>query len=195
MLPTGGRGMISNTVHPCWIVQVPWIGEQRSSRRIVESQQQWFLRSHHPKIFHHRSCPHTVRRLCVGSGSEKTRFVAVTTYRCRVRFRRPRLIIYIEDPKEAFSVDHVYIEKDTEAEKTTVADIITISYPIRSNTMSIINQDAGQVSIQQKRDNMHILSINNIPNTQESRLYQPSIKVFLLYRKEQKIFQTIIKKK
>jgi hypothetical protein len=39
MLSTGGRGMISNTVHPCWIVQVPWIGEQRSSRRIVESQQ------------------------------------------------------------------------------------------------------------------------------------------------------------
>ena len=33
---------------------------------------------------------HAVRRLCVGSKSElrKPRFVAVTTYRCRVRFRR-----------------------------------------------------------------------------------------------------------
>ena len=54
MLSTEGRGMLLNTVHPCWIVQVPWIGEQRSSRHIVESQQQWFSRSHHPKFFHHR---------------------------------------------------------------------------------------------------------------------------------------------
>ena len=34
MLSTGGRGMLSNTVHPRWIVQVPWIGKQRSSRRM-----------------------------------------------------------------------------------------------------------------------------------------------------------------
>jgi len=39
MLLIGGRGMLSNTVHPCWIVQVPWIGEQCSSRRTVEGQQ------------------------------------------------------------------------------------------------------------------------------------------------------------
>jgi len=39
MLSTGGRGMLSNTMHPCWIVQVPWIGEQCSSRRTVEGQQ------------------------------------------------------------------------------------------------------------------------------------------------------------
>ena len=40
---------------------------------------------------HHQVLLHAVRRLCVGSGSElqRPRFVAVTTYKCRVRFRRP----------------------------------------------------------------------------------------------------------
>ena len=56
------------------------------------------------------------------------------------------LIIYIEDPKEAFSVDYTYIE-DTKAEKTTIVDIITTSHPIRSNITSEINLDASQVSI------------------------------------------------
>ena len=56
------------------------------------------------------------------------------------------LIIYIEDPKEAFGVDHAHIE-DTKAEETTMADIITTSHPIGSNTISIINLDASQVSI------------------------------------------------
>src|SRR5437588_6106864 len=57
-----------------------------------------------PKISHHRPnthnhhyqvLSHAVRRLCVGSGSDlrRPRFVAVTTYRCRVRFRRPLLDI------------------------------------------------------------------------------------------------------
>jgi len=48
-----------------------------------------------------RSCPHAVRRLCVGSGSDlrRPRFVAVTTYRCRVRFRRPDDIINRESIK------------------------------------------------------------------------------------------------
>ena len=55
---------------------------------------------------------------------------------------RIRLIIYIEDPKEAFSVDYIYIE-DTEVEETTIADIITTSHPIRSNAISIINLDAS----------------------------------------------------
>ena len=55
---------------------------------------------------------------------------------------RIRLIIYIEDPKEAPGVDHAYIE-DTEAEETTIADIITTSHPIRSNATFIINLDAG----------------------------------------------------
>ena len=52
------------------------------------------------------------------------------------------LIIHIEDPKEAPSVDHVYIE-NTEAEGTTVVNIITTSYPIKSNTISVINLDAS----------------------------------------------------
>ena len=55
---------------------------------------------------------------------------------------RIRLIIYIEDPKEAFSVDYIYIE-DTEVEETTIVDIITTGYLIRSNTISVINLDAS----------------------------------------------------
>ena len=57
------------------------------------------------------------------------------------------LIICMEDPKEAFSVDHVHIEEDTKVEETTVADIVTISHSVRSNTISAINWDASQVSI------------------------------------------------
>ena len=30
MLSIGGRGMLLNTVYLCWIVQVPWVGEQCS---------------------------------------------------------------------------------------------------------------------------------------------------------------------
>ena len=52
------------------------------------------------------------------------------------------LIIYIEDPKEAFSMDHAHI-KDTKAKETTIADIITTSHPIKSNTISAINLDAS----------------------------------------------------
>ena len=78
------------------------------------------------------------------------------------------LIIYIEDPEEAPGVDYAHI-KDTKAEETTVVDIVTTSHPVGSNTTSVINLDAGQASIQQKRDNKYILSINNMPNMQESR--------------------------
>ena len=78
------------------------------------------------------------------------------------------LIIYMEDPKEAFGVNQVHIE-DTEVKGTIIVDIITTSHPVRSNATSVINLDASQVNIQQKRDNKHILSINNIPNIQESR--------------------------
>ena len=53
------------------------------------------------------------------------------------------LIIRIEDPKEASGVDYVYIKEDTEVEETTIADIATTTYPIRSNTTSIINLDAS----------------------------------------------------
>ena len=56
---------------------------------------------------------------------------------------RIRPIIRIEDPKEASSVDYVYIEEDTKVEKTTVADIITTTYPVRSDTTSIINLDTS----------------------------------------------------
>ena len=45
----------------------------------------------------------------------------------------------MEDPKEAPSVDYVYIKEDTKVRETTVADIITTTYPIRSNTTFIIN--------------------------------------------------------
>ena len=76
---------------------------------------------------------------------------------------RIRLTVRMEDPKEALSINHTHIE-DTEAEETTIADIITTSHPIGSNAISVINLDAGQVSIQQKRDNKHMLNINNIPN-------------------------------
>ena len=50
-----------------------------------------------------------------------------------------RLILYIEDPKETFSIDYVYIKGNTKVKETTIADIITTTYPIRSNTMSVIN--------------------------------------------------------
>ena len=53
------------------------------------------------------------------------------------------LIIRIEDPKKASGVDYVYIEEDTEAEETTMADIITTSHSVRSNAISAINWDAG----------------------------------------------------
>jgi hypothetical protein len=53
------------------------------------------------------------------------------------------LIIYIEDPKEAPGVDYVYIEEDTEVEETTIVDIATTTYPIRSDAISIINLDTS----------------------------------------------------
>ena len=52
-------------------------------------------------------------------------------------------IVRIEDPKEAPSVDHVYIEEDTKVEETTVADTATTTHPVRSDTISIINLDAS----------------------------------------------------
>ena len=56
---------------------------------------------------------------------------------------RIRLIIRIEDPEEASSVDYVYIEEDTKVEETTIADIITTTYSIRSDIISIINLDTS----------------------------------------------------
>ena len=57
------------------------------------------------------------------------------------------LIIYIKDPEEALSINYAHI-KDIKAEETTIVDIITTSYPIRSNAISIINLDANQANIQ-----------------------------------------------
>jgi hypothetical protein len=57
------------------------------------------------------------------------------------------LIVHMEDPKETPSVDHVYIEKDTEVKEITIADIATTTYSIKSDIIFIINLNAGQVSI------------------------------------------------
>ena len=57
------------------------------------------------------------------------------------------LIIYIKNPEEAFSIDHVHIEEDTKVEETTMADITTTTHFIRSNAISIINLDISQASI------------------------------------------------
>ena len=56
---------------------------------------------------------------------------------------RIRPIIRIEDPKEAPSVDYVYIEEDTKVEKTTIADIATTTHPVKSDTTFIINLDTS----------------------------------------------------
>ena len=52
------------------------------------------------------------------------------------------LIIYIEDPKETFGINHAHIE-NIKVEETTIANIITTSYSVKSNTISIINLDAN----------------------------------------------------
>ena len=52
------------------------------------------------------------------------------------------LIIYIKNPKEALSINYAYIE-NTKVDKTTIADIITTSYSVRSSAISIINLNAS----------------------------------------------------
>ena len=52
------------------------------------------------------------------------------------------LIIYVKDLKKAFSVDYIHIKKNTEVKEITKIDIITTSYPVRSDTISVINLDA-----------------------------------------------------
>ena len=56
------------------------------------------------------------------------------------------LTVCMEDLEEAFGVNHAHME-DTEAEETTIADITTTGHPVGSNAISVINLDAGQVSI------------------------------------------------
>jgi hypothetical protein len=53
----------------------------------------------------------------------------------------------MEDLKEAFSIDHIHIEEDTEVEETTVANITITTHPVRSDAISIINLNTSQVSI------------------------------------------------
>ena len=77
----------------------------------------------------------TIRKLSLGIKKIIKIILSSTT--------RIRLIIRIEDPKEAPSVDYVYIEEDTKVEETTVVDITTTTYPIRSDATSIINLDAS----------------------------------------------------
>jgi ribosomal protein L7Ae-like RNA K-turn-binding protein len=49
-----------------------------------------------------------------------------------------KLIILIEDSKEALSINHVHIK-----EETTIADIATTTYSIRSDVIFIINLDTS----------------------------------------------------
>ena len=60
---------------------------------------------------------------------------------------RIKPIIYIKDFEEAFSINYILIKEDTEVKEITIADIVTTSHPIRSNTISVINWDISQVSI------------------------------------------------
>ena len=76
----------------------------------------------------------TIRNLSLGIKKTIKVILSSTT--------RIRPIIRIEDPKEAPSVDYVYIE-DTEVEETTIADITTTTYPVRSDVISTINLDAS----------------------------------------------------
>ena len=59
---------------------------------------------------------------------------------------RIKLIIYIEDLKEASGIDYIYIE-DTKVKDITIVDIITTSHSIKSNTISLINLNTNQVNI------------------------------------------------
>ena len=52
------------------------------------------------------------------------------------------LTICIEDLEEAFNINYAHIE-DTEAEETTIVNIITTSHPVRNNATSVINLDAS----------------------------------------------------
>jgi guanylate kinase len=77
----------------------------------------------------------TIRKLSLRSKKTIKVILSSTT--------RIRLIVYMEDPKEAPGVDYVHIEEDTEVEETTVVDITTTTYPIRSDAIFIINLDTS----------------------------------------------------
>ena len=77
----------------------------------------------------------TIRKLSLGS---KKTIKAIPSSITRIG-----PIVYIEDPEEAPGVDYAYIEEDTEVKETTVVDIATTTYPVRSDAISIINRDAS----------------------------------------------------
>ena len=77
----------------------------------------------------------TIRKLSLGIKKTIKAIPSSTT--------RIRPIIRMEDPKEAPGVDYVYIEEDTKVEETTVADIVTTTHPVRSDTISTINLDTS----------------------------------------------------
>ena len=77
----------------------------------------------------------TIRKLSLGIKKTIKAIPSSTT--------RIGLIIRMEDLKEAPGVDYVYIEEDTKVEETTVADIVTTTYPVRSDAISIINLDTS----------------------------------------------------
>ena len=91
--------MLLNAIYLYWIIQVPSRGTVMAVLyKGVLSVVVFKISPSHIKTFHCApQCiqllpgppARAVRRLCIGSKSEKPRFVAVTTYRCRVRFRRP----------------------------------------------------------------------------------------------------------
>ena len=58
---------------------------------------------------------------------------------------RIRLIIYIKDPKEAFSVDYIRIKEDIKIKKTIIADIITTGHFIKNNTITDLVLSALQL--------------------------------------------------
>ena len=94
--------MLLNAIYLYWIIQVPSRGTVMAVLyKGVPSIVVFKISPSHIKTFYYtpqRTQPppgppaRAVRRLCVGSKSERPKFVAVTTYRCRVRFRRPSLI-------------------------------------------------------------------------------------------------------
>ena len=101
MLFIGGQGILLNTIYPYWIVQVLNRGTVMAILyKGVPSVVVFKISPSHVKTFHYaprrtQPPPGPPARLCDVSALAlgKTRFVAVTAYRCRVRFRRPISLI------------------------------------------------------------------------------------------------------
>ena len=100
MLSIGGQGMLLNAIYPYWIVQVLSRGTVMAVLcEGVPSVVVFEISPSYMKTFHYaprrtQPPPGPPVRLCDVSALAlgKTRFVAITAYRCRVRFRRPRVL-------------------------------------------------------------------------------------------------------